>query len=221
VTRPSPRSPTFHPVPWGVPGPSPSSPWTSPAGPVLVAPMRRRDLRSVLRIDAQQAPQSWSVGLYLAELKRVRDRCYVVARVRPPGGDRAGTGRTAAGSAVVGFAGVLFQPPEAHITTIAVDSASRSRRIGTRLMLVLVRAAVAAGADSLTLEVRAGNAPAIALYRRFGLAPVGVRKGYYAELGEDALVMWGHDLRTEAYAARLAAMEARLEEPTITEGLDT
>jgi [ribosomal protein S18]-alanine N-acetyltransferase len=198
---------------WGI-TPVGTSPWAPAAGPVRIAPMRRRDLRAVLRIDAQQAPQGWSVGLYLAELRRARpaggepagsDRSYLVAR------DEGG---------VVGFAGVLLQPPDAHVTTIAVHEAARGRRVGTRLMLVVARQAAAAGADNLTLEVRAGNVPAISLYRRFGLVPVGVRPGYYADIGEDALVMWAHDLRTGGYAARLADIEARLQEPTMIDGLD-
>lgn len=179
--------------------------------------MRRRDLRSVLRIDAQQAEQGWSVGLYLAELRRMRprpdagdgrpvhDRHYLVARL---------DGR------VAGYAGVHLQPPDAHVTTIAVDRAVRGRQLGTRLLAVVVRLVVAAGAENLTLEVRAGNRPAIALYRRFGLAPVGVRAGYYTDTGEDALVMWAHDLATDAYLRRLDAIDARLGEPTITEGLE-
>jgi ribosomal-protein-alanine N-acetyltransferase len=198
---------------WGVAAPA-ASPWATPAGPVHVMPMRRRDLRSIVRIDAQQDQQGWSVGLYLAELRRSRpgagergayDRRYVVARVE---------GR------VVGFAGVVFQPPDAHVTTIAVDTDERGHRIGTRLMLVVAREAIAAGADNLTLEVRTGNRPALALYRRFGLAPVGMRKGYYADIGEDALVMWADGLGSDDYRARLAAIESRLGAPTIVEGLD-
>jgi ribosomal-protein-alanine N-acetyltransferase len=166
--------------------------------------MRRRDLRSVLRIDAQQLPQQgWSVGLYLAELRRTADRVYLVARV---------DGR------VAGFGGVLFQHPDAHVTTLAVDTAVRGRRVATRLMLELARRTVAAGVENLTLEVRAGNVPAISLYRRFGLAPVGVRKGYYADIGEDALIMWATDLGGDEYRDRLADIEARLQDPTIIEG---
>ncbi len=53
-----------------------------------------------------------------------------------------------------------------------------------------------------------GNVAAQALYRRFGFAPVGVRKNYYAETGEDAIIMWARDIDTAAYAERLAAIEA-------------
>ena len=56
-----------------------------------------------------------------------------------------------------------------------------------------------------------GNDPAQGLYRRFGFAPVGVRKNYYAETGEDAIIMWVRDIDTPAYAERLDAIEAHLE----------
>ena len=58
--------------------------------------------------------------------------------------------------------------------------------------------------------MRAGNEPAKALYRRFGFAPAGIRKNYYAEVGEDALIMWAHDIDGDEYAARLDAIEAGL-----------
>jgi [ribosomal protein S18]-alanine N-acetyltransferase len=173
---------------------------------VHIQPMRRRDLRSVLRIDAQQDHEGWSVGLYLAELKRTGDRRYVVAR---------------AGGHVVGFAGIVYQDDDAHVTTIAVDRAAHGQRIATRLLLALVREAIARGAQNLTLEVRAGNAAAIALYRRFGLAPAGIRKNYYADIGEDALIMWAHDLHTPVYAQRLRDIAALFDQPTIVEGLDS
>jgi ribosomal-protein-alanine N-acetyltransferase len=75
----------------------------------------------------------------------------------------------------------------------------------------LARAAPALGVRHLTLEVRVGNDPAQGLYRRFGFAPVGVRKNYYAETGEDAIIMWVRDIDTPAYAERLDAIEAHLE----------
>jgi ribosomal-protein-alanine N-acetyltransferase len=65
--------------------------------------------------------------------------------------------------------------------------------------------------------VRASNVAARALYHRFGLAPVGVRKNYYEDLKEDAVIMWAHDIDAEAYAERLARLRASLdlaEEPS-------
>ncbi|HKZ25230.1 MAG TPA: GNAT family N-acetyltransferase, partial [Acidimicrobiia bacterium] len=80
--------------------------------------------------------------------------------------------------------------------------------IGSRLMLTLTEAAIGAGARSLTLEVRASNHGAQALYRRFGMAPVGVRKHYYRD--EDAVIMWAHDLDQPEFAERLDALRAEL-----------
>jgi len=62
----------------------------------------------------------------------------------------------------------------------------------------------------LTLEVRASNAPAQALYRRFGFAPVGVRRNYYEETNEDAIIMWANDIDTDDYRRRLDAIESGL-----------
>jgi ribosomal-protein-alanine N-acetyltransferase len=184
-------------VPGGAAGPRP------PLSAVAVSPMRRRHLRSVMRIEAQAEHRGWSVGLYLAELRREVDRLYVVARVD---------------QRVVGFGGLLLQGPEAHVTTLAVDADVRNRRVGTRLMLVLSRCAVARGAEALTLEVRATNDPAIALYRRFGLAPAGIRKDYYADIGEDALIMWAHEIDSADHTGRLDRIEASLPDPTRLEG---
>jgi ribosomal-protein-alanine N-acetyltransferase len=72
----------------------------------------------------------------------------------------------------------------------------------------LVRTGLSRGARHLTLEVRVGNEPALALYKRFGLAPVGVRRNYYPVTGEDALVMWARDIGSVEYAERLSAIEA-------------
>ena len=56
------------------------------------------------------------------------------------------------------------------------------------------------------------------LYRRFGFVPAGIRKGYYQETNEDALVMWAHDVDSPAYAERLGDIEATLPGTTVLEG---
>ena len=167
---------------------------------VRISPMRRRHLRSVLRIEAQVYPRPWSLGLFMGELAMRNGRVYLVARVGPN---------------VVGYAGLLFSGPDGHITTIAVDPAWHRLGIGARLLLELSRQAIAREAQSLTLEVRVSNDAAQSMYQRFGFAPAGVRKGYYAETGEDAIVMWVHDIGTDEYAQRLAGIEASISGRTI------
>ncbi len=167
--------------------------------PVEILPMRRRHLRSVIRIEVQSYPRPWSLGLYLSELALGGMRCYLVAR-------RAGE--------VVGYGGVMYIGPDAHVTTLAVAPEFHRQGIGGRLLLQLARAAVAHGAENLTLEVRVSNEAAIGLYRRFGFVPAGVRKNYYAEVNEDALVMWANDIGTPEYAERLDRIAGAMRVPT-------
>lgn len=175
----------------------------SPPLTVEIVPMHRRHLRSVLRIEERVSPRPWSQTLFLSELAMAQSRCYVVARV---------------GRRVVGFGGLMIVADDAHITTIAVDPEWHRRQIGTRVMLALARAAVARDVRNVTLEVRVGNDSAQGLYQRFGLAPVGVRKGYYQETSEDALVMWVHDIDSERYAARLERLTNGITGQTVFPG---
>ncbi|HWD10149.1 MAG TPA: ribosomal protein S18-alanine N-acetyltransferase [Actinomycetota bacterium] len=162
---------------------------------VELTPMRRRHLRSVLRIEAQVYPRPWSAALFLQEMSRKNDRAYFVARWE---------------SQVIGYGGIMLSPPEAHVTTIAVDPAWHRNHIGTKLMLGLIDAATARGAHSVSLEVRKSNLGAQQMYERFGFRPVGVRRGYYVETGEDAIVMWVEGVDTPKYAALLDRMRARV-----------
>lgn len=158
---------------------------------VTIGPMRRRHLRSVIRIEQQVYPRPWSMGLFMSELSFQGSRIYVVARV---------------GSQVVGYGGLMLVTEDGHITTLAVDPEWHRHRLGTRLLHVLATAAVARGAQNLTLEVRASNHAAQELYRSFGFAPAGIRKGYYVETKEDAIVMWANDVDTPGYAERLTTL---------------
>jgi ribosomal-protein-alanine N-acetyltransferase len=162
---------------------------------VTVAPMRRRHLRSVLRIEAQVYPRPWSLGLFMSELALKTTRTYLVAKVGPD---------------IVGYAGLMITGSDGHVTTVAVDPAWHRNGIGSRLMLGLCDAAVARGCTGLTLEVRVSNEGAQAMYRRFGFAPAGVRKNYYTETNEDAIVMWAHDVDLPAHRARLDEITASI-----------
>ena len=169
---------------------------------VHVTPMRRRHVRSVLRIEQQVYPRPWSHSLFLSELALRTTRAYFVARV---------------GRDVVGYAGLMMSGEDGHVTTIAVDPRWHRHTIGTRLMAVLARTALARGAQNLTLEVRLSNLAAQHLYRRFGFAPVGVRKNYYQETNEDALVMWSHGVDSPEYDGLLDSIERGVPGETIYE----
>jgi [ribosomal protein S18]-alanine N-acetyltransferase len=172
---------------------------------VELVPMSRRHLRSVQRIEEAVYPRPWTPGLFRSELAHGDQRTYLVAQ---------------AAGRVVGYGGVMYVLPDAHVSTMAVDPGYQRGGVGSRLLVGLCRAAIAAGATALTLEVRVSNDAAQSLYRRFGFAPAGARKGYYpggpgSTEAEDALVMWAHDIDHPDFAERLDALASL---PVRTEG---
>jgi len=162
---------------------------------VVLAPMTMRDLPTVVAIEQRVFTAPWSRRVFSDELAEQESRVYRTAWVR---------------SELVGFAGLMLVDDEAHVNTIGVAPEWHGHRIGTVLLADLVRTAVCRGAQHLTLEVRVGNEPALALYRRFGMAPVGVRPNYYPEDDADAYVMWAREIDSPSYRRRLDEIEADL-----------
>ena len=169
---------------------------------VHVVPMRRRHVRSVVRIEEQVYPRPWTTSLFLSELALRTTRAYYVARI---------------GRDLVGYAGLMMTGEDGHVTTIAVDPRWQRHKIATRLMLAVAHEALLRRARNLTLEVRLSNLGAQHLYRRFGFSPVGVRKNYYQETGEDALVMWVHEIDSTDYADLLEGIASTVSGETLFE----
>jgi ribosomal-protein-alanine N-acetyltransferase len=159
--------------------------------------MRRRHLRGVMAIERQVYPRPWSPNLFLSEMSESRNRCYLVARM-----DRE----------VVGYAGMICYGDEAHVTNIAVDPMHQRHKIASRLLHDIIRQAIDMEAQAVSLEVRVTNWAAQRLYGRFGFRPVGVRKNYYQEINEDALIMWLDDIRSMEYDRRLRELMERVPE---------
>ena len=164
------------------------------ASTLAIEPMRRRHLRQVHRIEAQVHPRPWTVGMFLGELADRRVKHYVVARL---------DGR------VVGYAGLLLIDGESHVSNIAVDPEVARQGVATRLMIALLDQALAWGCDDMTLEVRISNLAAQHLYFNFGFSPVGVRKGYYSDNREDALVLFARQLQSDEYRDRIQPIRER------------
>jgi len=180
---------------------------------VVVVPMRRRHLRGVMAIEESVYPRSWSASLFASELEQPETRRYLVA-LSPAA---TGRGLRRRRPVVVGYAGLLLQGDpaqrEGHVTTVAVHPAHHRRKVASRLLVALLGEAVELGVEAATLEVRAANRGAQRLYSGFGFVPVGVRPGYYAETGEDAVIMWAYELQSADFTARLARQAARLSQP--------
>jgi [ribosomal protein S18]-alanine N-acetyltransferase len=162
-----------------------------------LAVMRRRDMKSVLAIEARVFPEPWSAAIFASELALRHGRSYKVVRDN---------------RRIVGYRGLMFVGEEAHVTTIAVAPEYQGHGVATLLLIDAVRTSLDEGARHLSLEVATGNERAQALYRRFGFMPVGIRKNYYPVTGEDAYVMWAYDLNSPAYTERLAEIERWLAE---------
>ncbi|MCL6444495.1 MAG: ribosomal protein S18-alanine N-acetyltransferase, partial [Alicyclobacillus sp.] len=89
-----------------------------------------------------------------------------------------------------GYAGVWLIVDEGHVTNIAVDPDFRGRHLGETLLKALMATCRSQGMRRMTLEVRVTNGVAQRLYEKLGFKGVGIRKGYYTDNHEDALIMW-------------------------------
>ncbi|MCG0240037.1 MAG: ribosomal protein S18-alanine N-acetyltransferase [Firmicutes bacterium] len=137
--------------------------------------MTLADVDGVVAVERLCFLTPWSRQAFVRELTENPHARYLVAR---------------AGGTVVGYAGMWLVLDEAHVTNVAVHPDWRRQGLGERLMRGLMDWARAEGATRMTLEVRVSNQPAQELYRKLGFQPSGIRRGYYTDTGEDALIMW-------------------------------
>ncbi len=151
---------------------------TAPLKVLRFEPLARHHLESILKIEKDANPAPWSERSFTNELDNPQS-VFLVA---------FGDGK------VVGYGGYWRCIDEAHITTVAVSTSMRRQGVGKRLMHTLLNRAIEEGMTCSTLEVRAGNEPAIKMYESMGYKVTAKRKGYYPDNKEDALVMWLHDL---------------------------
>lgn len=132
-----------------------------------------RDLPAVLRIERDAFPAPWSTAMFILELSRPGSVCLAAVD---------------ADDAICGYLVCSRLDLDWHLMNIAVPAEQRGGGAADLLMQELVGRL---GADSrVTLEVRPSNGAALGLYSRWGFLPAGRRKAYYADSGEDALVMW-------------------------------
>ena len=98
-------------------------------------------------------------------------------------------------NAVVGYCGLWGVIDEGQINNVAVSKEYRGQNVGTRLLEALIEEGTKEGLSAYTLEVRMSNAPAIALYKKLNFEEAGIRKNYYTNPKEDALIMWRYPHR--------------------------
>ncbi|MBI3948148.1 MAG: ribosomal protein S18-alanine N-acetyltransferase [Armatimonadetes bacterium] len=168
---------------------------------VTIDRMEAADLEDVIRIERQSFPTPWRAETFRYEVAGNDNACYVVARAHLPEGRR-----------VIGYAGMWLVADEAHITTIAVDPAYRGLKIGERLLVSILDAAIRQGMLRATLEVRESNRVAQKLYVKYRFDAVGMRRHYYSDTGENAIIMWIENLRDPAFQRIFRANRRLLQE---------
>jgi ribosomal-protein-alanine N-acetyltransferase len=153
----------------------------------IVPLVSMRDLDAVLAIETESFSSPWTREMYLAELDNTGvSFCYLA---RNDDGEP------------VGFCSFWRVADELHINNLAVLPAHRRRGIATTLLTYVLKEGARLGARSATLEVRRSNEEARRLYERFGFTASGVRRAYYTNPVEDALVMWCTSLETAGRTA--------------------
>ena len=143
------------------------------ASEIIIRRMTMADVDGVAAVEAATFPTPWSRDAFASEMNNVAAR-YLVAEK---------DGR------VIGFAGAWIILDESHITNIAVYKEERGQGIGRKLTEGLMQYLSNLGAAYATLEVRKSNEVAQNLYKSLGFIKLGVRKRYYEDNGEDALIM--------------------------------
>jgi [ribosomal protein S18]-alanine N-acetyltransferase len=137
--------------------------------------MTLKDIDDVLKIEHQSFATPWSREAFYNEITNNQFAVYLVLEEDDQ---------------VIGYCGVWVVIDEGHITNIAILPEYRGRKLGEALLTNLIEAAKKLGAIKLTLEVRVTNYVAQALYRKLGFEDGAIRKRYYTDNQEDALVMW-------------------------------
>ena len=142
---------------------------------LIIRKAEEKDVLTIEQIEKQCFAVPWSYESLHKDIVENGMAFYIVAEI--------------AGQ-VCGYVGVWKIFDEGHITNVAVAPEYRRMHIGRAMLETLIEVTGQAGRERYTLEVRAGNEPAIKLYEGLGFKPEGIRPGYYDDNGEDALIMW-------------------------------
>jgi len=199
----------------------------------VVDRMTLADIPRVVEIERLAYSTPWPPSAYRKELQDNPLAHYIVLRdseLRLPAPEppvsspsrrgfplsllpaRPNPSASATPSAIIGFAGLWLMVDEAHVTTIALHPRYRGRGLGELMLSSLIQIAYNISARVVTLEVRVSNHVAQNLYRKYGFQEAGVRRRYYSDNNEDALIMWTEPIHSAAYHERYERLRAGLAE---------
>ena len=141
---------------------------------LVIEEMKVDDIDGVFEVEKNCFEDYWSKDSFKKELSNNLAK-YLVAKVD---------------GKVAGYVGIWFVVDEGHITNVAVHEDYRGQKIGDQLIKELVQVCKDNKIVSMTLEVRTSNTVAQNLYRNYGFKMAGIRKEYYSNNKEDAIIMW-------------------------------
>lgn len=198
-----------------------------------VRPLRREDIEQVIIIDREAFPNEWPPPNFKREMEN-RLAQYIVAcnaeeipdrpeEITPGNGlenlfsgvrrfftrDKSPeSGQSAnSGEYITGFAGFWTMADEAHITTIATRETFRRQGVGELLLQSIINLAGQRAARIVTLEVRISNTAAQQLYTKYGFNEVGLRRGYYTDNREDAVIMSTDHIASPSFRTQLQELK--------------
>ena len=204
--------------------------------PYSMRPMRQEAIAQVSEIDREAFPTIWPPTDYSRELRNPLAYCLVtiddqkiapepkvppvpenglsrvISRVRRlfKGNRPSATPPRSDSHYIAGFASIWVITDEAHITNIAVREPYRRQGIGELMLLSVIDKAREHKANILTLEVRASNTAAQLLYQKYGFNQVGLRRGYYLDNKEDAILMTTDDINSTSFQSRMQQLKQAL-----------
>lgn len=167
---------------------------------LCIEPLTTATLPAAVELDRACLGGLWSLEGYQREIDSPNSELLIL---------RMQTSEDTSGT-VIGLACLWCIVDEAHITLLAVHPDYQRRGLGQLLLRSLLHQAVQRQMARATLEVRASNQGAIALYTQFGFEQAGRRRGYYPATGEDALIFWRPGLQTPEFALELSVWSTKI-----------
>jgi ribosomal-protein-alanine N-acetyltransferase len=198
----------------------------------IVRCMQEKDIPQAIEIDREAFPTQWPKPSYTSFKQELRNRlAFYIVVAKPLENEISAQNTENKGflyrlvhlfdqerffgedmtsppkEYLVGIAGFWIMVDEAHITTLATRNAYRRQGIGERLLLQIIEMAAGLHANVVTLEVRVSNKQAQALYEKYGFRKVGMRRAYYTDNGEDAVIMTTDPLSSSDSQSRLQKLK--------------
>lgn len=141
----------------------------------MIRKMELDDVDEAMKVDAASFSSPWPKEIFEQEIEKNDHAHYFVAVLD---------------QVIIGYVGLWIIMDDAQITNIAIHPKYRGKKLGEKLFQFSCQHALYMGVKRLSLEVRVSNTIAQKMYRKFGLIPGGIRKNYYTDNGEDAVIMW-------------------------------